>query len=774
MAYFPKAMMPDIRKRDLSESPAGAIHAEDFNAHVEAILSIERLLGVTDASESDLLAISQVTTDPRNLMGCINYMYESMNLFTDEGVASTAGYLNSGQRIIFPENAMTAFLSAIPAKSDRTIKVSSTFGFPDNGVLSILNDIDSGAGVTPVEWIKYTGRTATAFMNCERGYLGTTIGTHIGSPAPDQLQGELNSSDYCVALPINQRICNRRYQGWKTKNIFNFAAFGISGTIVDLTRAIKRGPDGFLMTRAALGGQYDRIITTASQLQLLGTRANGDAILRSSNTDALAADELTWTEAFNFVSILKVRSVITLLRGPAEWVVGKTPFIPVFQGMMSISYSLAGGTINSSARTGFPGVSTGSPDTSQIPGPTVTDGNVISLDVQADEIDIKYARITPIAVATRASADGDLYVIDTAEGTRIRHVNLSTDEITTVAGRRHLTGYSGDGGAAILASINATCLCVDDAGNIYFGDANNHVVRKVTAGTGIISTIAGNGTSAYTVTAGAVATSVSFRTPTAIDVDGNGNVWFTDIDSDVMLVVTTQGKIFEALASTDVGYGLALSTDGLVYYSNVNRVFRASITSVGSSGVTLGTPAVFAGAAGTGGALGNGGAATSAQLGTLTTSPIYLAAGSPGVVLINDADNGQVRSVLADGKIYKASDTTATSLRSIAMLEKVYFIGSAHLQEFTLSQTLAAATTPLDGTQPIPSIIVGDVDGGSETGTTEAPNGLTSVNMKQTADGRIIVASTTDIDARRMDQAVVQYHTFFVGSSRSLKQRNTV
>ncbi len=75
----------------------------------------------------------------------------------------------------------------------------------------------------------------------------------------------------------------------------------------------------------------------------------------------------------------------------------------------------------------------------------------------------------------------------------------STDmgTIATIAGTGEY-GYSGDGGPATAAQLNQpTCAVMDSAGNLYIGDVVTYTVRKVAAGTGIITTYAGNGIAGY-------------------------------------------------------------------------------------------------------------------------------------------------------------------------------------------------------------------------------------------------------------------------------------
>ncbi len=71
---------------------------------------------------------------------------------------------------------------------------------------------------------------------------------------------------------------------------------------------------------------------------------------------------------------------------------------------------------------------------------------------------------------------------------------LAGGTVTRLAGNGQ-AGYSGDGGPALSAQLNAPQgLAIDSAGDIYIADTQNQVVRYVSAATGLITTVAGNGT----------------------------------------------------------------------------------------------------------------------------------------------------------------------------------------------------------------------------------------------------------------------------------------
>jgi len=121
------------------------------------------------------------------------------------------------------------------------------------------------------------------------------------------------------------------------------------------------------------------------------------------------------------------------------------------------------------------------------------------------------------------NALGDLYLIDDS---RIRKVDHATGIITTVAGTT-TSGFSGDGGPATSAQLNyPSGLYIDEAGNLFIGDQNNHRVRKVNAA-GIISTYAGNGNGGYSGDGGP-ATAAGVDSPDGLCMDAAGNLYFAD------------------------------------------------------------------------------------------------------------------------------------------------------------------------------------------------------------------------------------------------------
>ncbi|MCA9015542.1 MAG: hypothetical protein KDA77_09460 [Planctomycetaceae bacterium] len=123
--------------------------------------------------------------------------------------------------------------------------------------------------------------------------------------------------------------------------------------------------------------------------------------------------------------------------------------------------------------------------------------------------------------------DGALYVCEIKSHV-IRRVDEKTGKISTVAGSVK-KGYSGDGGPALEAELNEPYeVRFDKAGNMYFVEMVNNIVRRVDAETGKISTIAGTGQKGFSGDGGP-ATEATFSRPHSIALDNNDNLYICDI-----------------------------------------------------------------------------------------------------------------------------------------------------------------------------------------------------------------------------------------------------
>lgn len=123
--------------------------------------------------------------------------------------------------------------------------------------------------------------------------------------------------------------------------------------------------------------------------------------------------------------------------------------------------------------------------------------------------------------------DGALYFCDLGNQ-RIRRLDLKTRRTSTIAGSGR-TGYDGDGGPAVEASLNLPHEIQFDAeGNLFIAERDNHVIRKVDAKKGIISTLAGTGSPGFSGDGGP-ASQARLRQPHSIALDRNGGLLICDV-----------------------------------------------------------------------------------------------------------------------------------------------------------------------------------------------------------------------------------------------------
>lgn len=130
----------------------------------------------------------------------------------------------------------------------------------------------------------------------------------------------------------------------------------------------------------------------------------------------------------------------------------------------------------------------------------------------------------PFAIAR--GPDGALYICD-VDNHRVRRV--ATDgTISTIAGSA-AKGYAGDGGPATQAALNQPYeVAWDKAGNLYFVEIGNHVVRRVDKKTGAISTVAGTGKAGFGGDGGP-AVKAQLSQPHSLAFDAAGDLYVCDI-----------------------------------------------------------------------------------------------------------------------------------------------------------------------------------------------------------------------------------------------------
>ncbi|MBN8540430.1 MAG: PKD domain-containing protein [Deltaproteobacteria bacterium] len=222
----------------------------------------------------------------------------------------------------------------------------------------------------------------------------------------------------------------------------------------------------------------------------------------------------------------------------------------------------------------------------------------------------------------------------------VSYLNSRPKIVRSIAGNG--PGFAGDDGPATAAQFNGIRnLTFDNEGNILVADIQNHRIRKIDKLTGIVTTIAGNGSSAYSGDGGP-AISAGLALPVDLTVDRDGNIYFSDFDVHRVRRIDKLTGIITTIAGTGVaGYsgdgGLAVNAqingprsvianpDGSIF---VSEEFNHVIRRIDPSGIIR----TFAGT-GTAGYSGDGGPAIDAEF----SFPNYTARDSVGNLYVAQA-----------------------------------------------------------------------------------------------------------------------------------------
>jgi large repetitive protein len=256
------------------------------------------------------------------------------------------------------------------------------------------------------------------------------------------------------------------------------------------------------------------------------------------------------------------------------------------------------------------------------------------------------------AIVLVDSANAAVLATEYLSGTGVGPLSvMEAGELLTVAGNGHLT-TEGDSTVALNTAINQPLgTALDGAGDLYFTDSGGNLIRMVTPA-GVISTLAGTGAAGFSVD-GTLAVNAQINTPSAIVVDGAGNIFFSDSGNNIIREINAVTKMIVTVAgnraqgySGDAGpatmatlfspEGLAIDTSGNLYIADTNNnVIREVTVADGKINTIAGTSVA--------GFTGDGGVATSATLQT----PWGLFATSDGSLYIADFGNNVIRKITA-------------------------------------------------------------------------------------------------------------------------------
>jgi sugar lactone lactonase YvrE len=261
-------------------------------------------------------------------------------------------------------------------------------------------------------------------------------------------------------------------------------------------------------------------------------------------------------------------------------------------------------------------------------------------------------------------AGGNLFIADQSNG-RIRKVDTN-GIISTVAGTGS-PGFSGDGGAATNAKIWGFDVAVDAGGNFLIADWANHRIRRVDTN-GVISTVAGTGSSGSSGDGGA-ATNAKISTPTSVTFDSAGNFYMNDSFCRIRRVDTS------GIISTVAGNGsTSYSGDGgAATNASFNSPYEATMDSTGNLFMAdmqnqrvrkVSISGIVTTVAGNGvlGFAGDGSSGNNANL----SVPSGLSVDGFGNVYISDRGNNRIRKLayvdFADQPSFTLTNVTPSSM----------------------------------------------------------------------------------------------------------------
>jgi len=196
---------------------------------------------------------------------------------------------------------------------------------------------------------------------------------------------------------------------------------------------------------------------------------------------------------------------------------------------------------------------------------------------------------------------GNVYTVD-QDNSAVRKIDTS-GIITTVAGIPGSSGYNGDGIPATAAQLNfPQGIGVDSAGNVFVADFYNNRIRKINTVTGIITTVAGNGTAGFSGDGGQ-ATNAEIWNASAVGLDQYGNIYVSDYYNSRVRKVFANGIIMTIAGDDTEGYsgdggpataaeinfpqGVTANSHGVVYIADYANARVRVVTDVPDSALPL-------------------------------------------------------------------------------------------------------------------------------------------------------------------------------------------
>ena len=252
---------------------------------------------------------------------------------------------------------------------------------------------------------------------------------------------------------------------------------------------------------------------------------------------------------------------------------------------------------------------------------------------------------------------GNIYTVE-AQSHKIRRITPS-GVVSTFAGS-DIEGYlDGIGTASKFNSPHG--LCSDFSGSIYVADSGNNRIRKITP-SGVVSTLAGSGSSGPGGFADGIGTSAQFNNPLGLCSDSSGNIYVADTNNNRIRKITSLGLV-STLAGSGVGnYADGIGTSAQFYFPNglcsdsSGNIYVADTANNRIRKITpLGVVTTFAGSTLASSFQGYAdGTGTAAQF----RNPVGVCSSSTGNIYVTDTGNQRIRKITSSGVVSTFAGTT--------------------------------------------------------------------------------------------------------------------
>ena len=220
-----------------------------------------------------------------------------------------------------------------------------------------------------------------------------------------------------------------------------------------------------------------------------------------------------------------------------------------------------------------------------------------------------------------------LYLADTGNH---RICTVSTAGVVTTLAGNGTTGFT-NATATAAAFSSPAGLVVDNSGNVFVADTDNHCIRRISS-QGVVTTFAGSGSAGSTDSTG---TAASFNAPRGIALEASGTLLVADTGNNRIRRINNSGVV-STVISTDLNQPVSVIPDGsgniMVVGQNAHRIYKIATNNSVSNFAGTGTPGFI------------DGTLTSAQF----NSPNCFAPGKNGDWIVADSGNHRIRKIIGN------------------------------------------------------------------------------------------------------------------------------